>query len=207
MTDRKPPPAAVPHSRSEPLVLAMTEALSADAVQRVAEQVHSVSAARLIVVDVTGVPSFDSDGTAALIALQEEVGPGRLAVVGLREAAARLVGNAEVSVETTLDADTGPGIRLRRMPNLVVITCTVVPTAAQLQRALETAIAADLAIVVADLEPLTTLGPDLLDVLAFASSRAAMRGQELVLLNLSTDASAALRTTSLAATTYLAVAT
>jgi anti-anti-sigma regulatory factor len=93
------------------------------------------------------------------------------------------------------------------MPNLVVITCTVVPTAAQLQRALETAIAADLAIVVADLEPLTTLGPDLLDVLAFASSRAAMRGQELVLLNLSTDASAALRTTSLAATTYLAVAT
>jgi anti-anti-sigma regulatory factor len=207
MSVDKPQPPAVPRSRTEPLVFSLTDALGADTVARLADRIGSVSPSQAIVVDVTGVPSFDSDGTSALFALQERLGHGRLSIVGLREAAARLLGNAEVAVETTVADAAGTDIRLRRMPNLVVVTCTAAPTADQLQRALETAIDADLAIVVVDLEPLTTLGADLLDVLAFASSRAAMRGQELVLLNLSTEASSALRSTSLAATTYLAAAT
>jgi anti-anti-sigma regulatory factor len=206
MPYRKRATPAVPRSRSEPLVLAMHDALTADAVQRLSERIRAVAPERSVVVDVTGVPSFDSDGIAALLAMQEEAGRERVAIVGLRGAAARLLGNAQLTVESS-DDGTAPGIRVRRLPSLVVVTCTAMPTAGQLQRALENAIDADMAIVVADLEPLTILTADLLDVLAFASSRAAMRGQELVLLNLSAGASAALRATSLAATTYLALAT
>ena len=191
---------------TEPLVILMTESLSLSTVRDVEQRVRDLTESRRVVIDVTAVPAFDSEGTAALLTLQRDVGDDRLVVIGLREASARLVGTAGV-------AATGPplvlsdSIRLRKLPGLVMLTSDSVPAVEALRDAISVAIAEDVAIVVVDMSPMTSPPAGVVDVLRTASSQAAAHGQELVLVNVSEEAAMSLRSAGLAPTTYLAVST
>jgi anti-anti-sigma regulatory factor len=204
------PPPEIPRqpaaADSDALVILLTESLTLESVRLMADRVRRVAATRRVVMDVTGVPSFDSEGTGELLTLQAEVGADRLVVIGLREASARLVGSADLSLEHT-PVDLAGSIRLRKLPGLVMVAFDEAPTAGALEQAVDAAIAADDAIVVVDMAALPDPLPALVDVLGFASSKAAIHGQELVLLNVSTGAEVALRQIGLAPTTYLASAT
>lgn len=201
----------IPHQSAaadvDPLVITMTESLTLEAVRAIADRIRQVATSRRVILDVTGVPSFDSDGTGELMALQAEVGPDRFVVVGLREASARLVGSGELGLEPQPPLEVAASIRLRRLPGLVMVAFDAEPTPGALENAVDVAIAEDAAIVVVDMQPLPDPAPALVDVLEFASSKAAMHGQELVLLNVSKQAELSLRTAGLAPTTYLAGAT
>src|SRR3954470_9459913 len=157
-----------------------------------------------VVVDLTTIPGFDSDGLSELLELRDGAGADRVLIVGLREAAARLVGAVDLAVEpTAANAGSGPNL-LRRMAGVTVITADPHTSAPQLRFTLNTAVAEDAAIVIVDLAELSALSADVIDAIAYASSQVAMAGQEMVLLNVSALASAALRRAALAATTYIA---
>jgi len=60
------------------------------------------------------------------------------------------------------------------------------------------------AIIVVDLRGLRLLAAEALEAVAFASSSAALRGQELLVVNVSAEVAETLRVAGLSATTYVA---
>jgi anti-anti-sigma regulatory factor len=191
----------------QPVVLTMTETLTRRSAERVREVVRLLPRPRTVVVDVTTIPGFDTDGISELIDLRDGVGPDRLIIVGLREATSRLIGGADVAVEPTVGEPSSSVSRLRRLPGVVMLTAENGTSPPQLRVAVDAALAEESAIVIIDLEQFSSLSAEALDVLTFASSQAAMAGQELVLLNVSHDAVSMLRGAGLAPTTYIASAT
>src|SRR3954453_4337991 len=192
-------------SSRDPLVLAITDPLTRDTAALLVAQVNKVAEDNRVVVDLTEIPAFDSDGAAALVGLQESLRPDRLTILGFRRATARLVG---------ADIDTGgdevperPAPRgewaLRRLRAISVIqTKGEGPVSTDgLEPLLHTALGEDVGIVVVDLRnaELTRTG---IDVIAFASSSAALRGQELLVVNVDAATGEELRRAGLSATTY-----
>ena len=184
-----------------PVVLTVTSPLTGELAGRLAAQVDRMSAEAPVVVDVTAIPAFDSDGAARLAGVQERLGADAVTIVGFRQAAARLTGVADAPAATT----SGNGWVVRRLRNLAVVQChdDAIACADDLETPLAAAAEESVAIVVVDLRgvPLTDLGTQ---ALAFASSSAAIRGQELLVVNVDADAAQRLRRAGLSTTTYLA---
>jgi anti-anti-sigma regulatory factor len=186
-----------------PVVLTLTDPLTAAVADELAGKVDRLGHDAQVVIDLTGIPSFDSDGAAVLTRLQDRHGAEQVTIVGLRQATARLTGVGPAPSATTAAAG---GWVVRRLRNLAVVQAEGPPgqaSADALERPLSDAVEQDVAIVVCDLR-----GVELTDhgaaALAFASSSAAVRGQELLVVNVSTADMDRLRGIGLSATTYVA---
>ncbi|HET7529700.1 MAG TPA: STAS domain-containing protein [Mycobacteriales bacterium] len=183
------------------VVLHVTDALTAATAEGLAGQVDRIGSETPVVIDLTAIPSFDSDGAATLSGLQERRRPQQVTIVGLRQATARLTGVTPAGTGAT----TAHGWSVRRLRNLAVIQAggELPVTADTLEAPLAEAVDQDVAIVVCDLR-----GVSLTDAgsasLAFASSAAALRGQELLVVNVAADDVERLRRIGLSATTYVA---
>lgn len=202
--DRPPVVARV----GEPVVLTVTRPLTHETAADVAAQVRRVPEPTPVVVDLTGIPAFDTDGAGALLGLQDAVGVGRLSIVGFRQAVARIVGETDVPAASVQAASVAasPGWSIRRLRNLAVVHGAedALLSAESLEPFLTAALHEDVGIVVADLRPVGELTPEAVQVVAFASSQAALRGQELLVVNVSAEAAEQLRRAGLSATTFIA---
>src|SRR3954452_15631137 len=78
---------------AEPMVLAVTSPLTRETAAELVHQVRGATDRSRVIIDLTGIAAFDSDGAEAIAGLQEQIGPGRLTVVGFRQAAERLLGS------------------------------------------------------------------------------------------------------------------
>ena len=141
------------------VIMSVTQPLTRQTARELARAVERVDRAAPIVIDLTAIPGFDTDGAEALLALQASQGADRVSIVGLRQATARLVGPEEPAPVATVPVN--GGWALRRLRNLV-------------------------------------------ESIAFASSTAALRGQELLVVNVAAEVAESLRVAGLSATTYVA---
>ena len=200
---RGPSRRSQPDAQSDrpPVVLAVTEPLTSATADRLSGEVGRLGEGTPVVIDLTGIPSFDSDGAAKLVGLQDRLGAGQITIVGLRQATARLTGAAQ---QTTQPPTLQSGWTVRRLRNLAVVqasSSSADPDA--LEASLSDAIDQDVAIVVCDLRG-TVLSDAGASALAFASSAAALRGQELLVVNVGAGDVGRLRGLGLSATTYVA---
>jgi anti-anti-sigma regulatory factor len=183
------------------VVLSVTEPLTEATAERLSGEVAQIDHDVPVVIDLTAIPSFDSDGAAKLVGLQDRLGADHLTIVGLRQAAARLTG---VTQSAPRPPTAQSGWTVRRLRNLAVVQPSAIGADPDgLEFTLSDAIEQDVAIVVCDLQ-----GASLTDAgaaaLAFASSSVAVRGQELLVVNVATADIARLRGLGLSATTYVA---
>lgn len=189
----------------DPVVLTLTHPLTHETAEDVAAQVARLSPTAHVVIDLTAIPAFDTDGADVLLDLQESMGADRLSIVGFRQAAARLVGS-----EDTPPADRPPagegGWQVRRMRNLAVVQVRegVPADPHDLEEVLTAALGEEVGIVVLDLRPVPALGSEAVTAIAFASSTAALRGQEMLVVNVSAEVADRLRRAGMSATTYIA---
>jgi anti-anti-sigma regulatory factor len=172
-------------------------------------QVERLPADTHVVIDLTGISGFDTDGATELLDLQDRLGPDRMSIVGFRQAAARLIGSDAVEAappEATGAAPVQTGWVIRRLRNLAVVQPGDgdVLSTDDLEPVLTRALGEDVAIVVVDLRNTTGLTAAGLHALTFASSSAAVRGQEMLVVNVDAAAADALRGAGLSATTYVA---
>jgi anti-anti-sigma regulatory factor len=185
-------------------VVSVTTPLNRKTALDVAREVDRVSPDDTVVVDLTAIPGFDSEGADSLFALQAARGADRLNIVGLRQATARLVGPLDAEAPSARPA---PGWALRRLRNLVVVQPVDVaePDPTNLGAAVASAATdTEAAIIVVDLRSVSTLDPAALEAVAFASSTAALRGQELLVVNVTVEIAELLRAAGLSATTFVA---
>jgi anti-anti-sigma regulatory factor len=186
----------------DPLVMTVTTALNKSTAEGLARRVDALPVTRPVVIDLTGIPAFDSEGADVLLELQATRQDRQVAIVGLRQATSRLV--APPADAPPVEQ---PGWEVRRLRNLAVVQPTVadVAAAAGLDAALGgTADDPSTAIIVVDLRGVAELTPEAVQSIAFASSAAALRGQELLVVNVTAGVSERLRAQGLSATTYLA---
>jgi anti-anti-sigma regulatory factor len=191
----------------DPIVLAVTRPLTLAVADELSLQASRLASRHRVVIDLTAIPAFDTDGAFALARLQERLGSDVVTVVGMRQAAARLTGIGaapDATLDTTLDpVSDQSGWVIRRLRNLAVVQDGGGARADDLDAAVNTALAEEVMIVVLDLREveLTRAG---VDAVAFASSAAAVRGQELLVVNVDAAAAERLRAAGLSATTYVA---
>jgi anti-anti-sigma regulatory factor len=195
----------ITEQQRQPLVLTITDPVTRDTVHDLVARVDRVAATGRVVLDLTAIPEFDSEGAAALVGLQESYGPQRVTIVGFRQATARLVGIDELTVLHTPEQRSGAGWVVRRLRAISVVQTVAGQrsTTDDLEAVLDEAMATGAGIVVVDLRgaELTTSG---LDAIAFASSAAAVNGQELLVVNVDANAGDRLRRAGLSATTFVA---
>src|SRR5947209_1323865 len=102
---------------SRPLTLAVADELSVQAIR--------LAPRHRVVIDLTAIPAFDTDGAFALARLQERLGPDVVTVVGMRQAAARLTGSGALpegaAGEVTGAVGGESGWVVRRLRNLAVV--------------------------------------------------------------------------------------
>lgn len=195
-----------PSRRRESTVLAITEPVTRDTAAGLVARVGRMASTSPVVIDLTDIPEFDSEGAAAIVGLQEKLGPGRLTVVGFRQATARLVGADELEPPPAPpETLSGASWIVRRLRAIAVVqTADDRPvTTDDLEPALTAALGQDVQIVVVDLRGarLTRIG---LQAIAFASSTAAVNGQELLVVNVDGDTGERLRRAGLSGTTFVA---
>src|SRR4051812_43884359 len=78
---------------AEPAVIvAVTSPLTRETALELRRQVDLVHSQVDVVIDLTAIPSFDSDGADALFEMQAAHADGRVSIVGFRQATARLIG-------------------------------------------------------------------------------------------------------------------
>lgn len=191
----------------DPVVLPVDHMLTRDVADELTGQVDRLPSDARVVIDLTGIAGFDTDGATVLLDLQDRVGPDRLSIVGFRQAAARLVGSEAVdTVQVISTAARECGWVIRRLRNLAVVQPSDgdVLSTDDLEPVLTRALAEEVAIVVVDLRNTTELTAAGLHALTFASSAAAVRGQEMLVVNVDAPAAEALRRAGLSATTYVA---
>lgn len=189
----------------QPLVLTVTEPLTRETAPDLVAKVDRIATSSRIVIDLTAIPDFDSDGAAAIVGLQESYGADRLTVVGMRQATSRIIGVDDLAVisAAALDSDTGWAVRKLRAISVVQAEDDRHVSTDDLEPVLESAIATGADIVVVDLRgaELTAAG---LQAIAFASSEAALSSQELLVVNVDTLSGERLRRAGLSGTTYVA---
>lgn len=200
--------AATLRADPDPIVLPVDHMLTRVVAVNLTDQVERLPAESRVVVDVTGISGFDTDGATELLNLQDRIGHDRMTIVGFRQAAARLVGTDAIDV-TAAPAASAPAERgwvIRRLRNLAVVQPADgdVLSTDDLEPALTRALAQEVAIVVVDLRNTPELTAAGLHALTFASSAAAVRGQEMLVVNVEAAAADALRRAGLSATTYVA---
>jgi len=194
----------------DPIVLPVDHMLTRVVAVDLTGQVERLPAESHVVVDVTGISGFDTDGATELLNLQDRIGHDRMTIVGFRQAAARLIGTDAIDVTAAPPAPastpTEHGWVIRRLRNLAVVQPADgdVLSTDDLEPALTRALAQEVAIVVVDLRNTPELTAAGLHALTFASSAAAVRGQEMLIVNVEVAAADALRRAGLSATTYVA---
>lgn len=198
-----------------PVVVAVTSVLNRQTARDLALTVERLEPGADVVIDLTGIPGFDTDGAAELMHLQESTPTHRVSIVGMRQATARLVGDldSESVVSPPPIPQSAPeasetGWVTRHLRNLVVVQVAEgqSPSTDSLEPVLTGALQTPAAIVVVDLRGVADVTPDGLHAITFASSSAALRGQELLVVNVSPAAVELLRTAGLSATTFVAPA-
>src|SRR4051795_11275982 len=103
---------AAKHARTpDAVIMSVTQPLTRQTARELARAVERVDRNAPVVIDLTAIPGFDSDGAEALLALQASRGADRVSIVGLRQATARLVG-PDVPAPQTIAAP-GNGWALR----------------------------------------------------------------------------------------------
>lgn len=202
---RDPAPEPVAEDPPEPLVLTVTRALTRDVARQLEADVDRAYRRAPVVIDVSAVPAFDSEGAEALAGLQDQFGPQRLRVVGMHQAAARLTGAA---LDEPVDV---PPIRGEELVVTQLHRTSIVHpkpgstvTAADIERALTAAMVPDVGIVVIDLREAGAIHPSVVAALAEASSEVAVRGRELLIVNVTADMAERLHRSGLSATTFVA---
>lgn len=193
-------------SAPDPVVLPVDHMLTRVVATDLTGQVERLPGDVRIVIDLTGIAGFDTDGATVLLDLQDRVGHDRLSIIGFRQAAARLVGSEAVAVAPAAAPPVEHGWVVRRLRNLAVVQPADgdLLSTDDLEPVLTRALAEEVAIVVVDLRNTTGLTPAGLHALTFASSSAAVRGQEMLVVNVDAPAADALRRAGLSATTYVA---
>lgn len=191
----------------DPVVVSVTSPLNRQTALDLARTLDRLEPQVHVVIDLTAIPAFDTDGAEELLHLQESRSERKVSIVGLRQATARLMGTAAIE-EATVAGDeisTAPWLQ-RRLRNLVVVQSADDGHATEvgLEQALSAAGDTDSAIIVLDLRGLARIERATIDAVAFASSRAAVRGQEMLVVNVSPDTAEDLRAVGLSATTYIA---
>jgi anti-anti-sigma regulatory factor len=200
------------------VILSVTRSLTLATALDVVSQVDRLGTDAQVIVDLTAIPGFDTDGAAMLLGLTDTEGHERVAIVGFQQAAARLVGanavespvrtataTAHAPAPVTVPVTAGAGWVLRRLSNLVVVQ----PADGErlstddLDPSLTAALAEGTAIVVVDLRNTDGLTAGGLQTIAFASSSAALRGQELLIVNVTAEAADMFRGAGLSATTFV----
>jgi len=204
--------AATLRADPDPIVLPVDHMLTRVVAVDLTGQVERLPAEAHVVVDVTGISGFDTDGATELLNLQDRIGHDRMTIVGFRQAAARLIGTdaidetAAPAAPASASAPAEHGWVIRRLRNLAVVQPADgdVLSTDDLEPALTRALAQEVAIVVVDLRNTPELTAAGLHALTFASSAAAVRGQEMLVVNVEAAAADALRRAGLSATTYVA---
>jgi anti-anti-sigma regulatory factor len=205
---RRPDQPAPEHSPTRqadarPEVIPVRDQVTRATVPEIVARVERAATTGDVVVDLTGISGFDTDGAAELMRVQEAYTAGRVTLVGLRQATARLIGTDAVAAPPE-QRSWEPWV-LRRLRAIVVVQSDGDGAAStdDLEPILTSAMEEEVGIVVVDLRYaiLTTAG---VDVIAFASSTAALRGQELLIVNADAEAAERLRRAGLSATTYVA---
>ena len=198
-------------SAPDPVILPVDHVLTRVVADDLTGQIERMPTGAHVVVDLTAISGFDTDGATVLLDLQDRLGAERLTIVGFRQAAARLIGTDVIEAPPAPSsppaaAPTEHGWVIRRLRNLAVVQPADgdVLSTDDLEPVLTRALAADVAIVVVDLRHTTELTAAGLHALTFASSTAAVRGQEMLVVNVDTAAAEALRRAGLSATTYVA---
>lgn len=190
---------------AQTLVLTVTEPVTRTTAGALVARVSRIAGTNPVVIDLTAIPEFDSDGAAAIIGLQESFGSDRIGVVGFRQAAARIIGADDLeAADAPIDADES-GWVVARLRAIVVVQAdgNRAVTTDDLEPAVTSAIETRAGIVVVDLRSvrLTRAG---LQAIAFASSTAALNGQELLVVNVDNETGERLRRAGLSRTTYIA---
>jgi anti-anti-sigma regulatory factor len=191
------------------VVVSVTRALNRQTALDLARQVDRAEPGAPVVIDLTGIPAFDSEGADTLMALQAARGADRLSIVGFRQAAARLVGPPDDGPgdEGTSTTHQSEAWAMRRLRNLVVVQPVDdrLPNSEHLDDAVAAAATdTEAAIIVVDLRGLAQVSTEAVEAIAFASSGAALRGQELLVVNVCADVAETLRLAGLSATTFVA---
>jgi anti-anti-sigma regulatory factor len=189
--------------RGDAVVLSVTSPLNRETARGLARQLEQLPSHEPVIIDLTAIPAFDTDGAEALFGLQDSAGADRVSIVGFRQATERLVGGLDAAVEAKTQS---VGWSMRRLRNLVVVHSSeaTAPGEADLEQVVAAAVDADAAIIVVDLKGVTDLSASALDAMAFTSSAAAVRGMELLVVNVCPAVAESLRTSALSATTYVA---
>ena len=189
---------------AQPLVLTVTEPVTRDTAPEIVARVGRMANTSRVVIDLTAIPDFDTDGAAAIVGLQESYGPDRVTVVGLRQATARIVGIDEVILTAPEQRpESGWVIRKLRAISVVQGADDQPVSTDDLEPVLDSALSASNGIVVVDLRG-ARLTPAGLQAIAFASSSAALNGQELLVVNVDAATGDKLRHAGLSGTTYVA---
>ena len=198
-------------ARHAAVVVAVTTPLNRETALEVRRKVDLLDAYEEVVIDLTAIPAFDTDGADALFAIQGEQVDRRVSIVGFRQATARLLGPDPTSLGEDVPAEAshagGAGWAVRRLRNLLVVQPEDVsaPAVTGLEETLGRATSdANAAIIVLDLRGVQRLPANVVEAVAFASSTAALRGQELLVVNVQAEAIEALRAAGLSATTFVA---
>jgi len=186
-------------------VLTVTDPVTRETASELVARVDRLASTDRVVIDLTAIPDFDTEGAAALVGLQESYGPQRVTIVGLRQATARLVGIDELTVVGTPGQRADQGWVVRRLRAIAVVQAIGErrSTTDDLEPALDEALATGSGIVVVDLRGSELTRPGM-DAIAFASSTAAVNGQELLVVNVDAQAGERLRHAGLSATTFVA---
>src|SRR5579875_3148861 len=87
--------ATAQRTSTSPVVLSVTEPLTAKRARELAIEIVDLDP-KSVVVDLTGMPFFDSDGVSLLVDLQDQRGSDRLAFRGMVAAVSRLVNAPEL---------------------------------------------------------------------------------------------------------------
>ena len=198
-------PPRLARQRQEPVVVSLDEPLTARCVQRLRTLVRGVSPDRTVILDLATISGFDSDGAAELQDLQDEMGAGRLVVVGFRRAAARLFGLVATFGDAAPAGSEATDSRIRPTPGMVLVELKPDRSAVSLQSALHAAVAKDIAVVIVELGRITAPSIEVLAAITSAARAAATYGEELVLVNVSAEAAALLRRLDLPETAYIAM--
>jgi anti-anti-sigma regulatory factor len=202
---RRARPRNTPTLDHHPEILLVTDPVTRQTASDLVAKVDRLAASTRVVIDLTAIPDFDTEGAAALVGLQEAYGPDRVTIVGLRQATARLVGVDAADIAPTSNQRDSSGWVIRRLRAISVVQAVDdrATTTDDLEPVLDEALATGAGIVVVDLRSagLTRAG---LEAIAFASSRAALNGQELLVVNVDANSSEKLRVAGLSATTYVA---
>jgi len=183
--------------------VSVTSPLNRETALDLARQLEQMPPYAPLVIDLTAIPAFDTDGADALFGLQESAGAGRLSPTLGRGVWPSLVGVLDADITGTPVSTTWS---MRRLRNLVVVQ----PAQAsgdglgELEDVVADAVLTDAAIVVVDLKGVLDLSASALDAIAFTSSTAAVRSKELLVVNVCPEVADVLRTSALSATTYVA---